>query len=178
MTRDPITVKPETDILSCAKRMIKKKVGSLIIVDEKKVIGFLSEKDILWALTKKPKADLSKIKAIEISPKKIYTIKPNFTIQETVKKMKKLKLDKFPVIKKEKLLGMVTIKDILNFHPEIYSELDEFAKIREEKRKLEKIKKSEERSTTDMGICEECGEKDYLYKFNDILICESCKESI
>ena len=30
MTRDPVTVKPDTNLLKCAETMIKKKVGSLL----------------------------------------------------------------------------------------------------------------------------------------------------
>ena len=57
--------------------MIQKKVGSLLLVDKtrkKKLIGFLAQKDILWALIKKSKEGLSLIRAIDISPRKIATI--------------------------------------------------------------------------------------------------------
>ena len=70
MTREPITTKPDINLLDSAKKMVKKKVGSLLIVDKKNLLGFISQKDILWALVKKSKEDLSKIKAIDISPKK------------------------------------------------------------------------------------------------------------
>ncbi|GAJ23499.1 unnamed protein product, partial [marine sediment metagenome] len=129
MTRDPIVIKPETNLLECAKKMVRKKVGSLLLTNQKRLVGFISEKDILWALIKKSKEDLSKIKAIDISPKKIATIKPTATIQEAIEKMKKVKFERLPVIHDKKLVGMVTAKDILNFHPELYPELEEFAKI-------------------------------------------------
>ena len=88
MTRDPITAKPDTNLLECAKQMVRQKVGSLLLVEKKKLVGLISEKDILWALVKKSKEDLSKIKAISISPKKIATIKPSATVKETLEKMK------------------------------------------------------------------------------------------
>ena len=114
MTRIPITVSPNTNLLECARKMVRKRVGSLLIIDGKKLVGFISQRDILWALIKKSKNDLSTIKAIEISPKKIATIKPSMTINEAIKKMKKFKFERLPVIQDNELVGMITSKDILN----------------------------------------------------------------
>ncbi len=175
MTRGPITVRPETNVLECAKKMVQKKVGSLLITDKKKLVGFISQSDIMWAVTKKPNGDLSKVKAVDISPKKIAIIKPECSVQDALEKMKKLKFERLPVIQDGQLVGMITIKDILNFHPEIYPELEEFAKIREESEKLKRIKQAEKRTD---GICEECGHEGTLFKVNGMLICESCRGAI
>ncbi|MFA4952680.1 MAG: CBS domain-containing protein [Candidatus Pacearchaeota archaeon] len=179
MTQYPIIVSPDTNLLDCAKTMIKKKVGSLLLVDKtrkKKLVGFLAQKDILWALIKKSKEDLSKIKASDISPKKIAIIRPDATINDALNKMKKLKFEKLPVIQEGELVGIITIKDILTFNPEIYPEIEELSKIREESEKLKRIKKAKERIIE--GICEECGNTDFLYRFNGMLICENCRNSL
>ena len=177
MTREPVIIKPDTNLLECARKMVKKKVGSLLIVDGKKLVGFISRPDVLWALVKKSKEDLSTIRAIDISPKKIATIKPSATIQEALSKMKKLKFDRFPVLQEKRLVGMLTVKDILNFNPEYYPELDEFAQIREETQKLKRVKKSKRRVMTE-GICSECGNQDLLVKENGMMICLSCADSM
>lgn len=177
MTRMPITISPDTNLLECAKKMVRKRLGSLLIVKNKRLIGFISNHDILWALIKKSKEDLSKIKALDISPKKIAAIKPTSTIEEAVKKMKKVKFYRLPVIKDKELVGIISMKDILNFYPELYQELKEFAEIREETKKLKRIKRAETRKMTE-GVCEECGNQSTLYKVNGTLICESCVDSI
>ncbi len=178
MTRNPVTVKPTENLLNCAKKMVRKKVGSLLLVKEKRLVGFLDQRDILWALIKKSKEDLSKIRAIDISPKKIAVIKPSLTLKEAIERMKKLKFDRLPVIYEKKLVGLITSKDILNFNPEFYPELEEFAEIREETKKLQRIKKAKNRDFMHEGICEECGNTDILYRVHGMLICESCKDSI
>lgn len=175
MTREPICVKPDTNVLECTKKMVKKKVGSLLIVDNKKLVGFISQKDILWAITKKPTGDLSKLRAVDISPRKIATIKPDNSVQEALEKMKKLKFERLPVLQEKRLVGVITVKDILNFNPEIYPEIEEFARIREESEKLKRIKEAERRKE---GICEECGHEGILFRSNGMLICESCRGSI
>ena len=177
MTRDPIVIKPDTNLLECAKRMVKKRVGSLLIADNKNLVGIISEKDILWALVKKSKKGLKEIKAIDISPKKIQKIRPEVNLKEAIEKMKKLKVERMPVVHDDRLVGMITVRDILSFHPELYPELEEFAKIREESKKLKRIKEAQKREIVRDGFCEGCGEKGVLHRFNGMLLCDSCKDA-
>lgn len=175
MTREPVTTKPDSDLLLCAKQMVRKKVGSLAIVKDKRLVGFISQQDILWALIKKSKEDLAKIKAIDISPRKIATIKPDATVKSAFLKMKRLKFERLPVIYKNEFVGLITAKDILNFHPEFYPELEEFKQIKEEAKKLKRIKSKEKRNFKE-GICEECGNHELLEKVDGSFICERCAE--
>ena len=175
MTRELFTASPTSNLMECAKKMVKNKVGSLVIVENEKLVGFISQKDILWAITKKENIDLMKIKAIEISPKKIAVIGPNNTVKEAIEKMKRLKFERLPVVHKNKLVGFLTARDILNVHPEVYPEIEEFSKIREESEKLNRIKMAEKRKE---GICEECGHEGILFSVNGMLVCESCKDAI
>ncbi len=178
MTREPVIISPNSNLLDCAKTMVKKNVGSLIITEKKRLVGFISQKDILWALTKSPKGDLTKIKAIEISPKKIAVIKPDATIKEAIEKMNRLKFERLPVVHENELVGVITAKDILSFHPEVYPEIEEFAKIKEESEKLKRIKEAEgRRGKVREGICEECGNQGILIHYNGMLVCESCRDA-
>jgi len=183
MTRDPITIKPDINLLDCAKKMVKKRVGSLLLVDNRnknRLVGLLTSDDIMWALVKKSKKDLSKIRAIDISPRKLATVNPSANIEETIKKMKRLKFERLPVIKQGELVGIITVRDILNFKPEIYPELNEFAKIREESKKLRRVKKAKTRESIGLpeDVCERCGKRDILYRIDERLICESCRNSM
>lgn len=175
MTREPITISPDANLLDCAKKMVQKKTGSLLLVSNQKLVGLISTQDILWALVKKSKEDLSNIHAKEISPKKIAVIKPSATLDEALKKMKESKFERLPVIENNELTGIITIRDILSFNPEIYPELEEFAQIREESRKLKLVKKAKEKVFDGEGICEECGNYGPLYRSKGMLVCGSCK---
>lgn len=179
MTREPITANPDDDLLTCAKKMSKKKVGSLVLIKDGKVSGFLTEKDIIWALVKKSKKDLKDIKAKDISARKTTTIMPTVTVYEAVAKMKKKKFKRLPVIgKNKKLVGIISARDILSFNPEIYPEFEELAQIKEEAEKLKRFEKAKDAGPSREGTCEECGRVDVLYRINGILMCESCKNAI
>ncbi len=173
MTREPVSAKPGDNLLTCAKKMVRKNVGSLVLGENKKLVGFLSQRDILWALVKKSERDLSKIRAIDISPKKIAIIKSDATVKEAISKMNKTKFDRLPVVDNGKVVGIVTVKDVLNFHPEFYPELEEFMKVRDEQEKLKRIRKKDRIVVRD-GMCEECGRRDDLYREDGVLLCAQC----
>jgi len=176
MTRDPIKISPDTDLLTCAKIMVKKRTGSLLLVKNKRLVGIISRKDILWALIKKSKSDLSKIRAIDISPRKIATIKPNRTLDYALKKIKKVKLARLPVIHKGELVGLITSKDILQFNPNLFSEFSEYHQIREWEEKEKRLEKAQDRRIIE-GICSECGNEGILIEIDGELICEDCADS-
>ncbi len=173
MTRDPFMVEPDTNLLECARKMVRKKTGSLLLVKNKEFCGIITTQDILWALIKKTEGDLSEIKAISISPKKKSVVKPNNTVDEALNKMKAKSFERLPVVQGKEIVGLITIKDILSFHPEIYPELEEFAQIKEQEEKLRRISEKTEK-TDEEGICEECNKQDFLQEFNGMLVCEVC----
>ena len=174
MTRNYISTSPETNLRDCAKLMIKKRVGSLIIKNkEDKLEGILTEKDIIWALVKKSKEDLSKIPAKDLMKRKVITIKPSLDITEALRKLNKYKIRRFPVIQNKKVIGMITTKDILKIDPGLFELIAESTKIKEESGKLKATEKL--RQSSKDGMCEECGNTDLLYK-NDggVMVCATC----
>ena len=59
MTKNPITVQPGTKIDEAAALMKKNKVRRLPVVDEGKLVGFISDKDIM-RVSPSPATTLSK----------------------------------------------------------------------------------------------------------------------
>lgn len=171
MTRNFIHVAPETDLRQCAKTMVKKRVGSLIIKEGDKLKGILTEKDIIWAIVKKSKKDLKNIQAKALMRRKVVTIKPGADITDAMQKFKKKKIRRLPVVENGKLIGFLTTKDILKIDPGLYQMIAETVKIREETAKL---KRSDIEAPRKQGICEECGDYDILYHDEAQWLCDKC----
>ncbi len=175
MTRNFVSVTPDTSLLDCAKKMIKKRVGSLVLKQGERLKGLITERDIIWATTKKSKQDLKNIKAKEIAPKKLITIRPNADLYEALKKMKKTKYRWLPVTIKGKVIGLLTLKDILRIEPSLLDSAYEILQIKEESSKLKRAKSGK---NIKEGICEECGNYGFLFKIDNRVLCQSCRDAM
>jgi CBS domain-containing protein len=173
MTRDFVSINPTTSLLDCARMMMKKRVGSLILEKENELRGIITEKDIIWALTKKSQKDLKKIKCSDISPRKMTTIKPNADLMSAIRLMQKSKFRRLPVVVKNRLVGMLTLKDILRIEPALFEIAcsNNLLEIKEEK---DKLKRKSHQGKFDFGMCEECGKQDFLEFIDGKMMCEEC----
>ena len=171
MTRNFVSTSPDTNLKECAKIMVKKRVGSLPIKEGDTLKGILTEKDIIWALVKKSFSDLEKVKANAIMKRKVATIKPGADLTEAMRKFKKKKVRRLPVVEKKKLIGYITTNDILKIDPGLFQAIAETIKIKEEKSKFTRKEISGQRKS---GICEECGIFELLYQDEAQWLCEEC----
>jgi CBS domain-containing protein len=172
MTRNFTSANPDISVLNAINLMVKKRVGSLVLVDKDILKGILTEKDILWAISKKnSKNDLARIRAGDVCTKKITTIRPSADLYDAIKLMKRAKFRRLPVVIKKRVIGLLTLKDILRIQPELFEIAKEGYIIKEES---EKIKRKREAKRFEEGICDKCGNIDLLYDIDGELVCESC----
>jgi CBS domain-containing protein len=179
MTRSPVTISPDATLIDCSRVLVKKKVGSVILVKDKKMRGMLTTKDIVWAITKKKGGELVHVKASDIATKKVKFVKPTLAMSKALKIMKRTGFKRLPVVHKGNLVGMITIKDILKVEPTLYSNVSDLVKIRDEEEKLKRREMLADRpESLRQGLCEECGNYDWLYKVDGRVMCESCMDEM
>ncbi|RMF98372.1 MAG: CBS domain-containing protein [Candidatus Schekmanbacteria bacterium] len=171
MTRNFVFVSPDTNLKECSKKMVKSKVGCLIVKDGQKLKGVLTRREILWAIIKKSKKDLESILAKDVMKKKVVTIKPSADIIEAMNKFKKKKVRRLPVVEFGKVIGVITLKDILKMDPGLFEMIYEMIQIKEE---TEKMRKMDTVVVRRNGICDECGDYALLLKEDEMWICDSC----
>ncbi|MFH1500367.1 MAG: CBS domain-containing protein [archaeon] len=177
MTRNFAAVSSDTNLIDCARLMMKKRVGSLIVKDKQRLQGIITEKDIIWALTKKSQIDLKNIKVKDIAARKVATIKPSADIFQAIKRMKKLKFRRLPVVVNRNVIGMLTLNDIIRIEPSLFDISHSGFNIKEESDKLRRKAQDGGRWIRE-GMCEECGNYNLLYKLDGRVICSSCKDSM
>jgi CBS domain-containing protein len=168
MTRNFISARPDIPLLTAVRLMVKKKVGSLILMKESSLKGILTEKDIMWAISKKQ--DLRKVNAIDICTRKITTIKPSADIYDAIVLMKKKKFRRLPVVVKKKVIGYLTLKEILKIQPELFEIARQGYNM-----DIDRDLKEKGSEIITEGVCEECSKIDFLFLENERLICDSCK---
>ena len=178
MTKSFVAVRPVTNLRQCTKELVKHRINTLLIAEGKKLIGIITSRDILWALTKKPNIKLKDIRAIDIASRKVAVIKPSADVAQAINKMKKFGYRRLPVLAKGELVGIVTLKDILRIDPNILREVSEIDEIREKSEKLKKIAKADTDKYDIEGVCDECESFAQLLRVEGRLLCPDCRDDL
>jgi CBS domain-containing protein len=124
--RECFTLK-ETDTIKIASQTLsEKKIGCMPVLDEKKiVVGIVSERD-LSQLIYKERFNLS-ISISQIMSKNLVTCDLNTSVTELMDEMTEKKIRHILIMENKKLLGIVSIGDVVNHL---------IAKIKEENKNL------------------------------------------
>ena len=110
----PITVNPNTTLLKTRESLLKNKVKRIVIVDKKKPMGVITEKDIakkIYGLGSNP---IKSVKAKDFIPKKLFTLTADNTVEECAKMMKKHRISAVIITNDDNTLrGIVTETDLV-----------------------------------------------------------------
>jgi CBS domain-containing protein len=112
MFKSVINVEAMTTVKTAVELMNKHEIGCLIVVEKGKAVGIVTERDILKRVISKPE-NPEKTKVSKIMSKPLLVGKPQMEISKAVKIMFKQKIKKLPVVEHERLVGLVTLSDLL-----------------------------------------------------------------
>lgn len=144
MTHRPVTVRSGATLARCAVLMKNKRVGSLLIKDDHSLLGILTETDIVRKAVAGNKTP-GELTAGDIMTKRVVLISPEKDIFEALNKMRDHDVRHLPVVDGKKLVGLLTLKDVLKIEPQLFDLLVETIELREEERKM-RLWASEEES--------------------------------
>jgi len=112
MTPEVVSVYTSAKISDAIDIMIKHKVGGLPVVDkESRVWAIITERDIVTIFG----GMISGAKVSDLMSKKVVTATPKTSILEAEKRMIKNGFRRLPLVSEGKLVGIVTVMDILRF---------------------------------------------------------------
>ena len=134
MTRNPVTVTPDASIKKCAEIMEGNKVGSLVIKKNGSLFGVIKERDIVRSVVL-DNHDAEKELVENYMIKKVITITPDVDIYEALLVMRDEDVRMLPVLDGNKLVGLLTVKDILKIEPALFELLAEKLILKEEHNK-------------------------------------------
>ena len=115
MTKKVFTVKEDDNLYSIAKVMKRKNIGACVIVEDKKPIGIITERDLVHKFVARNLV-AKETKAKDIMSKPVVSVKPTATIYYVNQIMTKKKFKKMPVIDNHGILvGILTQTDLINY---------------------------------------------------------------
>ena len=143
MTRKVVTLSPNDTLKKAIDKLTKNKISGAPVVENGKIVGLISEKDILEAIDvyipkihfdtdnffaiilasikskdefetiKKQIIKAGKILVKDVMKKDVVTISPERKIFEAARLMNKFKINRIPVVKNGKLVGIIARADII-----------------------------------------------------------------
>jgi CBS domain-containing protein len=106
-----VTAKPDEKVINAVEKMAKYKVGSVIIIENGKVLGIITERDIINLVASKK--DLNEKLELYMTKNPI-TIYFDENLEKAIQIMKEKNIRHLPVVNKEgKLIGMISSRDII-----------------------------------------------------------------
>ena len=110
--RDLWTISPEAKVIDALKLMAEKSIGALVVMSEKKLVGIISERDYARKVILLGKSSID-TRVKDIMTASVYYVHPETLTQECMALMTKNRIRHLPVIHEKKLIGLISIGDIV-----------------------------------------------------------------
>jgi len=106
------SVAPGTRVFEALELMAEKEVGALLVLDDGKLAGIISERDYARKVILHGKSSHD-IAVREIMTGKVVTVQPDQTVDQCMALMTNKRIRHLPVTEDDKLLGLVSIGDLV-----------------------------------------------------------------
>ena len=164
MKNNPTMIDIEANVAKAAKAMCVDEVGSVIILERSQPIGIVTEEDITCKVVAKDlKPSTVLVKEIMSTP--LITVSAEKTVGDAAHMMVKHKVRRLPVIDaKKKVIGIVTVRDLLTVSNELNELLADLIEINREE-------------IVEQGMCSRCSQmSDDLKRVDNVMLCSRCRE--
>jgi len=112
MVGEVITIEANVAVRKAVRLMNDREIGCLVVVQDGKPTGIVTERDMLKRVLvagRDPRA----VEVAEVMSKPLLFMEPEKEIEEAVKLMFKHKIKKLPVVENGRLVGLVTLTDLI-----------------------------------------------------------------
>ena len=110
MSTELVTVSPTATVAEAATVMGGRKVGSALVMDEGELAGIFTERDIVRALSQDFDAPTHPLRHW-MTPDPL-TVSPDLTVKDALDIMLNRGFRHLPVVEDERVVGMVSIRDL------------------------------------------------------------------
>jgi len=166
MNSPVISASPQHTIKDIATKMKEERIGSIVIMENEKAAGIVTDWDIVSnAVVKDVKP--SEVKASDIM-QTLHTIEGEEGVTEAARVLRQHNIKRLGVVYKNRLVGIISASDVIAVTPDLVDVISEKAAVmRGEIGRL---------AGNISGYCDECGEWSDLLQFNEgTFMCEECR---
>src|SRR5580693_5605267 len=110
---DVVTTEPSADLAAAAKVLAERRIGAVVVLGaDHRIVGILSDRDIVQALAQHGPTALQKTVG-QFMTRDVKTCSENDTIESLMGRMTAGKFRHMPVVEQGKLVGIVSIGDVV-----------------------------------------------------------------
>ena len=110
---DVITITESESVLDAVRVLVSHNIGGLVVAEGKHPTGIVTERDIL-RLTARTPGELGSIQVGAVMTRELITAKPEDRVPEMMDVMTQNKIRHLPVMEGERLIGIISIGDLVN----------------------------------------------------------------
>jgi CBS domain-containing protein len=108
------SITPDATVFDAIKLMAEKDVGALLVMSGDELRGIVSERDYTRKVALQGKTS-KETRVREIIPAETVSVGPNHSVEECMKLMTEKHVRHLPVLEGKKVLGIVSIGDLVNW---------------------------------------------------------------
>ena len=110
--RDIWSVAPDATVYEALDRMAQKGCGALLVMEDQRLVGIVSERDYARKVILKGKSS-REIVVREIMSHPVICIQPELTVEQTMALMTEHHVRHLPVVVDETVVGVISIGDVV-----------------------------------------------------------------
>ena len=108
----PDTIGPEVTVLQAARRMTAGKVGALAVIEGDRLVGIFSERDLMTRVVAEGR-DPAATRVRDVMTQDLVVADADETADACLHRMKQLHVRHLPVVSNNKLVGMLSVRNLL-----------------------------------------------------------------
>ena len=116
---DVLEIDRDSSVLEAVQLMVENNVGSLLVTERGDVVGIVTERDYLRRVTLEGRTEDAPVREIMSSPLVVATLET--TVDECMAMMTDRRIRHIPVVDEEKVVGLVSIGDLVKFKSKLQS---------------------------------------------------------
>jgi CBS domain-containing protein len=105
-------VAPDTSVAEIVDVLVERRIGAVLVLEEGRPVGIVSERDIIRCLATHPGGVMG-LKAREVMTAPVITIRPSDSVCDAMELMTERRIRHLPVVESERLVGIVSIGDLV-----------------------------------------------------------------
>jgi CBS domain-containing protein len=111
---DIYSVAPDITVFEAIRTMAEKNVGALVVMEDGRLVGIISERDYTRKVALKGKSSKNAV-VRELLSTPVHSVTPEHTVEDCMRIMVKYRVRHLPVLENEKLSGVLSIGDLVNW---------------------------------------------------------------